>query len=203
MTHDAALCFVLGDSPLVVQAPSTPSSASRRASAQPGKARWMPAFGVSEVISDTAHHEGAHAVVAILVGVRVDYVTVVSSADHDRCAVCICAIPFDAWTIEQALLISAAGPASDLMIDSYDCSEQAQVNRFDRARMRNLLAAKLYAHPASDLVTAAMVEWQTRADSLVTREWSWIDRVARRLDADGRLSGTEVERLRQNQGAAR
>ena len=77
------------------------------------------------------------------------------------------------------------------------------MNRFDRARVRHLLAAELFAHPASDVVTKSMVASQGRADALVAREWGWIERVAGRLESQRRLSGAELEQLRQSPKSAR
>ena len=204
LSHDAAMCFVLGDSPLT-QAPAmaTPS-VSRRWSERPGETLGLPEFPqLAGKISDTSYHEAAHAVVALILGVPVDYVTITPSPEHDHCAVCIHTIPFQAWTIEQALLVTSAGPASCLMSDSCDVVAAAQANRFDRARVRHLFAAELFAHPASEVVSTTMAEWQTRADALVTREWEWIERVARHLEAQRRLSGTEVETLRLSPEGAR
>ena len=77
LSHDAAMCFVLGDSPLT-QAPAmaTPS-VSRRWSERPGETLGLPEFPqLAGKISDTSYHEAAHAVVALILGVPVDYVTI-------------------------------------------------------------------------------------------------------------------------------
>ena len=208
MTHDEAMCYVLGDSPHPTPAlkPGAPM-ASRRSMTRPVNAGVLPEIPpVPESVSDAAYHEAAHAVVALTMGLPVDYVTIDQSPKHDNCAVCVCPVPFHAWTIEQAIMITSAGPASYLMVDSplhCDLAAQAQANRFDRARVRHLLAAERFAHPASDVVTKAMAEWQARADALVLRDWEWIERVAKRLEARRRVSVDEVERLHHSPEAAR
>ena len=53
---------------------------------------------------------------ALTLGIHVDYVTIDPSPKHDHCAVSVYTVPFRAWTIEQALMITSAGPASCLMI---------------------------------------------------------------------------------------
>jgi len=135
-----------------------------------------------------AHHEAAHACLAILRGVPVRRCSIVptrTTRGH-----MLPAIPTGAIEISDLIVMWLAGDAAERRV-----AGTAALSENDIAHASMLVAALAGAELDSPAVTASLARFQLLADAQVALHWSWIERVASALLRKGTLDGGDVADL--------
>ena len=128
-----------------------------------------------------AHHEAAHAVVGLVLGIPIEYATVRPSAD---CAGHVSWEPMLPAQKHAVCLTYYAGREADLLTRGRWQTWWQWPHRFDYANARPF---------AAELGGSRALRAQARA--LVHRHWPQIDRVAHALTQAGTLTGWQIKRL--------
>jgi ATP-dependent Zn protease len=142
-----------------------------------------------------ALHEAAHAVVAVALDIAVESVAIESSDDGDTRGGCtVRAVQSDSPDSERRKYIACAlaGLAAEKVLDP-----NYNELRDDTAKAFNL--AEECAKGDESMHRVVYHEAQAVAETLVRQRWSAIERVARRLLVDRRLSGSDVRAIVHNE----
>lgn len=135
--------------------------------------------------------------VAVVLGHRVDVVAVVLGWPHGLEGY-MRPKPYrtDAtWT--HRVLITLAGPLAEVRHEPMRAfREIGTLDVYDNPDARLFLSIDLGVVASSPIVSQELRKHQATAARLVSRHWSWIERVALALSRSRRLTGDEVEQLR-------